>query len=108
MIIYKIYKRYRNYLQASSNISDSRLEHQGNKRVAQWMVNGWTRDRVVMDNGSVWVHKAPELPGFHQGTYPRRLNCQVFTIGRLFLFTIFVFLYLFIFSKAGYTEDLQA
>ena len=34
-------------------ISDICLEHQGNKRVAMGMVNGWTRDRVVIDNGSV-------------------------------------------------------
>ena len=100
----KIYKLYRSYLQAE--VQDLQaiqelftsfikmrdwLEHQGNKRVAMGMVNGWARDRVVIDNGSVWVHKVPELPGFYQGTYLRRLNCQVFTIGRLFLFTIFVF-----------------
>ena len=34
-------------------VSDSWLEHQGNKRVAMGMVNGWVRDRVVIDNGSV-------------------------------------------------------
>ena len=34
-------------------VSDIWLEHQGNKRVAMGMVNGWTRDRVVIDNGSV-------------------------------------------------------
>ena len=54
-----------------------------------WMVSGWTRDGVVIDNGSVLVHRVPELPGFHLGTYPRRLNCQVFTSGR------FIFLYFF-------------
>ena len=74
------------------------LEHQGNKKVLYWMGNGWMRDKIVIDNGSVLVHKAPELPGFHQGTYPRHLNCQVFTIGRLFLFTFFVF---FCFQKLG-------
>ena len=87
-------------------VSDFWLEHQGDKRVAQGMMNGWARDRVVIDTGSVGVHKALELPGFHQGTYPRRLNCQVFTIGRFVsLYYFFVFL---CFSKAGYTKDLQA
>ena len=50
--LYKIYKLYRSYLQACIKMQDW-LEHQGNKRVLQWMVNGWARDRVVIDNGSV-------------------------------------------------------
>ena len=48
-----IYKLYRSYLQASSKFLDIWLEHQGNKRVAQGMMNGWAKDRVVIDNGSV-------------------------------------------------------
>ena len=38
---------------SSIKVADIGLEHQGNKRVAMGMVNGWTRDRVVIDNGSV-------------------------------------------------------
>ena len=67
-IWYKIYKFWiHDYLQVEAQdsqaiqelltsfikISDSWLEHQGNKRVAQGVVNGWMRDRVVIDNGSV-------------------------------------------------------
>ena len=76
-------------------VSDFWLEHQGNKRVAKGVVNGW----VVINNGSVRVHKSPELPGFHQGTYPRRLNCQVFTIGRFV--SLYYFFVLFHFQKLG-------
>ena len=57
------------------------------------MVKGWARDRVVIDNGLVLVHKVPELPGFHQGTYPRCLNCQVFTIGCLYFLYYFSLIY---------------
>ena len=35
------------------------------------------------------------LPSFHHGTYPRRLNCQVFTNGRFCIFFIFIFIFIF-------------
>ena len=47
--IYKLYRIFTSFIK----ISYLWLEHQGNKRVAQGVGNGWMRDRVVIDNGSV-------------------------------------------------------
>ena len=53
------------------------------------MVTGWMRDRIVIDNGLVLVHKAPELPGFHQGACIAKFSPLDAYFSLLFFFCIF-------------------